>query len=158
LGIGILAVNLQALSTITNTIIIALAALAAIWQLRKFMAQIRLQVFMNYTERYSKIIVTIPEAAFDPEKSIFMIQTVSKEIKDEYLTAMRQYFNMCSEEFYLHQNRLLDKKVWRLWEKGIKFAMKLPSYQDAWEIIRGHEGYDEAFKKLVDQFTKKKSS
>jgi hypothetical protein len=144
-------IDSQTVFSIINAMILAAAAVAAIWQLRKLAEQARLTVFTAYTQRYSNIMAEIPESAFDPINSILSAKDLTPEIRNKYLSSMRLFFNLCSEEFYLHQQKLLDEKVWVLWRKGLEYHMRFPSYQDAWKVIGNHEGYDDDFKVLVSR-------
>lgn len=41
---------------------------------------------------------------------------------------MRVYFDLCSEEFYLYKDGLIDKRVWNEWEEGIIYPLTQKPY------------------------------
>ena len=48
---------------------------------------------------------------------------------------MRLYFDLCSEEYYLHTKGVIDSVVWGLWTEGIQMALKKKNYKIAWELL-----------------------
>lgn len=103
------------------SIISAAAAIAAvgvsIWYSRRILAparnlataQAKANFFVIYTGRYMELVKQKPNFAScnDSERTAFM----------------RQYFNLCSEEFYLHNHGMIDENVWQMW---VKMACALP--------------------------------
>jgi len=48
---------------------------------------------------------------------------------------MQLYFDLCSEEFYLHNQGVIDDHVWNLWVEGMKAAMIKQNFQAAWKYL-----------------------
>lgn len=122
------------------------AVVGGVWfgisQIRGLREQLRLTVFTSYTERYSKIIGELPDTVNVVEESV--LEDPQSNVNE--LTAIfRQFFDLCSEEYYLRGRKLLDTKVWKLWEKGMRYHMKSKSFQAAWYRLQ-NEGYDDDFK------------
>jgi hypothetical protein len=76
----------------------------------------KLNLFAEYTKRYQKIMLHFPESLHHPN---FDYDKLNAEQKDEILRYMRAYFDLCSEEYDLHQQKVIDKKVWENWKEGM---------------------------------------
>lgn len=66
--------------------------------------QLWLNVFVAFTQRYSDIFRDAPDSLRDPN---FSFEALEKEEKAEVLSIVRRYLNLCSEEFYLKQKKVL---------------------------------------------------
>ena len=93
--------------------------------------QYEFQFFADYTKRYQDLILKMP-ANLDTT-SVF-----NRDV-DIY---MRLYFDLCSEEYYLHTKGVIDSVVWGLWTEGIQMALKKKNYKIAWELLA--ENYNDA--------------
>jgi hypothetical protein len=69
----------------------------------------QLSFFSEYTKRYQKIVLNLPENQDDIE--IFT---------DEHKRWLRVYFDLCSEEYFLKEEGYINIKVWNEWEEGMK--------------------------------------
>ena len=86
----------------------------------------KLSFFAEYTKRYQEIMLNLPEGI----NTNSVAYNDSSERVRRYL---RAYIDLCSEEFYLHQNRKIHHKVWENWEQGIKASFQLNLFNEAWE-------------------------
>ncbi|WP_229773232.1 hypothetical protein [Vibrio parahaemolyticus] len=109
--------------------------------------QLKLQNYMEYTKRYQEIILNFPESV--NEKS-FVLDSFSPEIRDKTMRYMRVYFDLCFEEYDLHNKKMIDEDMWVTWEGGMKFAFSKPAFIQAWDIIKLDTEYSEGFNKLVE--------
>ena len=75
--------------------------------------------FTEYTRRYQDLIVRWPQSKSD---SI-----------TESGTFYELYFDLCSEEYYLHEKGAISDEVWALWEQGMQDAMRNRQFQTAWK-------------------------
>lgn len=99
--------------------------------------QYQLQFFAEYTKRYQDIILRMPDNM--DTSSIY-----NRDV-DIY---MRLYFDLCSEEYYLHTKGVIDEHVWELWTDGIKTALRKQNYKTAWKLLGGY--YDDtSFKNFM---------
>lgn len=89
--------------------------------------QYQFQFFAEYTKRYQNLILQMPDN----------LDTSSIYNKDVDIY-MRLYFDLCSEEHYLHTKGVIDDFVWGLWSEGIQTAMKRPNYKSAWKLLGGY--------------------
>lgn len=109
----------------------AIASCVAIVNTRKMAKkQYQFQFFTEYTRRYQELILNMP-------KDIDTSSIFNKDI-DVY---MRLYFDLCSEEYYLHSEGVIDDKVWSLWVDGISTAMSKQKFKTAWKLLGSY--YDD---------------
>lgn len=106
--------------------------------------QYEFQFFAEYTKRYQDLILQMP-------KDIDTSSIYNKDI-DVY---MRLYFDLCSEEYYLHSEGVIDNKVWELWVDGISTAMNKQKYKTAW-ILLGSYYDDENFVHFMNNLAREK--
>lgn len=131
--------ELSFLLSLFTTGILGLGLGFTIKELRELKDQSKLSVFTTYTTRYSDIIEGLPTNVNEKSRGL-------EEFPDKSRTMnfMRRFFDLCSEEFYLHQRKFIDNKVWKLWGEGMSFHLSFKSVQDAWLIVKV-EGYDTDF-------------
>lgn len=72
--------------------------------------QRKLQMFAEYTRRYQDIFMNMPDDIYNGTAKI---DTRTKRY-------MRLYFDLCSEEFHLWQNKEVPDEVWNLWVEVCK--------------------------------------
>lgn len=97
------------------------------------MKQIRNEFYAEYTRRYQDIILAMPDAVFE-----------GTAIADgATLKYMQLYFDLCSEEYHLHQNGLVPDNVWDNWKEGMEITTHIELYKKAWDKIKGT--YNEDF-------------
>src|SRR3990172_11070255 len=79
-------------------------------QLKVQNEQIKLNFFSEYIKEYREIILHFPE---NINERAFSYESLDKEKQDNTMRYMRAYFDLCSEEFFLHKNKFIDDKVWK---------------------------------------------
>ena len=109
--------------------------------------QMQLNFFSDYTKRYQEIILNFPESINQKD---FDFNILPKEERDKTLRYMRAYFDLCSEEYFLHKKKHIDEEMWGQWESGIKFAFSKTAFKKAWQILRTDTIYDGEFTKFVN--------
>ena len=77
--------------------------------------------------------------------------TSTPKEKEDILRWLRAYFDMCSEEYYLHDNELVDEKVWNLWEAGIVDSLKKPAFVKAWGLIQSNKYFHHKFATYIEK-------
>ena len=95
--------NIDSLNVYVNFMIMLTGIVTIIVTASQFIRQQRISLFEKYTQRYQHIIEIMPEYIFEGKP-------LHKRDK-EAVRAIRLYIDLCSEEFYLHQQKYLDKKV-----------------------------------------------
>jgi hypothetical protein len=112
--------------------------------------QLRVTVFLTYTERYSKVMNGVPFEARRPG-SEYQLDSRPAEEQNGVLSAFREYFNLCSEEMWLHEHRRIDRATWRIWERGMRQVARFPSFREAWEFLACEYAYYDRFQKFVTE-------
>ena len=118
---------------IVSVIGVFITALALWFTVRSFRKQLQLTFFADYTKRYQEIVLNFPESI---NEQGFSYESLSPEVKDKTLRYMRAYFDLCSEEYYLHRKNHIDNETWQEWETGMKFAFSKPAFSKAWGILQ----------------------
>ncbi|MBA3045395.1 MAG: hypothetical protein FP824_04205 [Euryarchaeota archaeon] len=118
-------------------------------QFKLMREQMEINIFADYTKRYQDIIMRFPE---NINEKTFSYEKLSDEERTNVLRTMRTYFDLCSEEFFLHQKKNLDKTVWKEWKKGMCYAFKKKAFREAWNKISKDTGYYDEFEKFVNQY------
>ncbi|WP_051305594.1 lipase chaperone [Desulfogranum mediterraneum] len=121
------------------TAVIAVCALG--WQIYQSNKQSKMQTFMTYTQRYQDILINLPVGV----ESIEFKFPVEKEEKELILRWLRAYFDLCSEEYFLNKNGLIQNEAWNLWEGGMKDSLKKPAFKEAWEELQSNQYYHKEF-------------
>lgn len=124
------------------TAIISCIAIANTRKMAK--RQYQFQFFAEYTKRYQDLILQMPDD--------LDISSIDSKDVDKF---MRLYFDLCSEEYYLHSKGVIDKKVWGLWVDGISTAMNKQKYKTAW-ILLGSYYDDENFVHFMNNLAREK--
>lgn len=125
-------------------------ALIAIWgliyQSKATRKQIKLQNFIEYTKRYQEIILNFPE---NINEQNFSFDAVSQEEKSKTMRYMRAYFDLCFEEFTLHEKKFIDNDLWSIWRGGMEGAFSKSAFKQAWETIKIDTKFGSAFENFV---------
>lgn len=111
--------------------------------------QMKLSSFSTYTQRYENIILSFPE---EIHSQVFDLSALPKSERDFILKYMRAYFDLCSEEYYLGTNELIEDYIWQQWKGGIRMNMSKPAFRQAWLIITNDTAFDKTFKRMIDSF------
>src|SRR5690242_6019080 len=94
--------SLQIVAEIISGIGLFIAVVALVFQVRGVKNQLRLGVFTEYTKRYADSRRGMrPEWRRTANRSL-PADNLSAEDRESLLAAMRSYFNLCSEEYFLH--------------------------------------------------------
>ena len=80
----------------------------------------------------------------------FSYEKLGQEKIDKTMRYMRIYFDLCSEEFFLHKHNYINKEVWKEWEEGMIIAFNKKAFITAWEKISNESGFYTDFKKFVN--------
>ena len=146
-NIGVLA----NIATIIAAIVAVIAIVTTIKSLRtsieQFKEQLQLTVFTDYTKRYQEIMLNFPESINEDD---FDFNNLGED-KDKTLRYMRAYFDLCSEEYFLHSQGKIGESTWREWKSGIEYAFSKTAFINGWSIICLDTGYYPDFVKFVSQ-------
>jgi len=139
-------VTTDTLITICIAILVGAATIA--FAARSIATQLRVIAFLEFTRRYSEIIVQMPTAARALKDDVSLSSLPQSE-RAATLNAFRLYFNLCSEEFYLSEEKVLRKPTWRIWRRELSTYLRTQIARDAWTEVRGE--YYKTFRNEVER-------
>jgi len=137
---------LQNLLTVLASAGSLVATGAVVYSLIVLRNQLRLQVFLEYTRRFDEI--EFPEGAFvEPWPRL----TKKRARKAE--RAFRKYFDLCSQEWWLHQSGKIESRVWEVWARGMSDIVATAGGRHAWQTIRPeYQNVFPGFASFIDEF------
>ena len=139
------------LGSAVATFLGVVVAAVAIWiQIRKLNEQLMLQHFADYTKRYQEIVLQFPE---NINEATFVLE--SHPDYSRTMRHMRAYFDLCFEEWYLNQRKLLDNEIWNVWESGMETALSKSAFKQAWAKIKNDTNFGSAFEQYVERLNEK---
>lgn len=117
-----------------------------------FYRQNRLTFYAQYTERNMEIMKDMPSCVlYEKDKELEDNETKKKENEDKYenfKVNVFLYFDLCSEEYYLHKNKYIEEKVWNDWKDGMAdFFNRLSVNKQLQEIVKEHK---DAYPDFID--------
>lgn len=83
-------------------------------------------LFCDYTRRYQEIILAMPESLTDE---------TARSTDRDVIRHMRLYFDLCSEEFYLHDKGYFPEDIWKFWVAGLRDNLKRRVYHNSWLLL-----------------------
>lgn len=150
------------MSTETVAIVVSIAGviatlLAIVFGFRGIHNQLWLSMFSEYAKRYSEIMDALPFEARH-RGSGFDARALPDYQQKRFLSAIRNYLNLCSEEFWLKEKGLIDGRTWEVWIKGMGQVAELPCFDFAWESLKSEWTYFEEFCVFMDRIVMAASS
>ena len=122
-----------------------------LWQIHEHNRQSKLTIFTIYTQRYQNIVINFP---IEIEQDDFILD--DHIANDRMLLVwIRAYFDLCSEEFQLHKDKLIDQHIWGLWDAGIQNSFQKPAFKDAWKKIQKNNYYNAIFANYIERLINK---
>jgi hypothetical protein len=131
---------------IISFIMALIAVIALVVQNRAAAKQVRLQNFIEYTKRYQDIILNFPETI---NESTFMLDTLSEDVRAKTMRYMRACFDLCYEEFVLHEKKFIYDEFWEIWKDGMKAAFGKHAFKEAWQKISKDTSFSSQFVDFV---------
>ena len=130
------------------TVIVAVIALAV--AVKGVRDQLRVSVFLTYTDRYAKVMRGVP---FDSRRpgSNYRLASRPNDERIRVLEAFREYFNLCSEEIWLHDQGRIDNDTWKVWERGMRQVAMFPYFLEVWEALAFEYEYYDDFLDFVNE-------
>ena len=103
-------------------------------QNKQMLKQSRMSLFAEYTRRYQDIMVRMPASVYSGQFDTKITEVVG---------FMRLYFDLCSEEYWLNEEKMLPERTWGIWVERMQTTMNQKPFKEAWKYLSGH--YDEKF-------------
>lgn len=94
--------------------------------------------YFEYNKRFAEILMRVPSKYIEDQK-------VADNDMD-FDKIMRVYFNLCQEEYYLNEAKLLEEAIWKAWMQGMKNYMKKAAFEDAWRRLGDSPSYSNEFR------------
>jgi hypothetical protein len=130
---------------VTAAVASGIGALSAVLiQLRIFNKQLTVQIYSDYTKRYQEIIVRLPEDINEMDFDL-----ASRPDYDAVMRGLRTYFDLCFEEWDLHERKLISKGIWGIWSGGIGTALSKPAFIQAWSVVDRSSDYGGEFEAFI---------
>ncbi|GEM_PF-6498852 len=111
---------------------------------RQFYQQHRLSFYEHYTERNMMIMDEMPSFVLYKKDKV----TLSKEDEEKWRVSIFLYFDLCSEEYYLHQTKYIEDKVWNDWKDGMADFFNRDGVNEILQEIV--EQYRESYRDFID--------
>ena len=132
---------LDYISKLATTLSIVGGVIAFGIGLYNYNRQMNAQVFLQYAIRYDEIMNSFPNSA--RMARIKSSEALPKPSAELTICVLR-YFNLCSEEFYLHQAKYMSKDVWGVWKDEMIRTWRTPLFQREWKkIVHEFDTYPE---------------
>lgn len=129
---------------------VVVSIIAVVVALKGVRDQLRTATFLAYTERYAKIMAQVPYPARRPGSG-YRLDKVPIQERIDVLRAFRDYFNLCSEELFLHSIGRIDAETWQIWRLGIRQVMEFPCFEEVWtELGPEYEYYGDFVRFMTD--------
>lgn len=112
-----------------------LGALAAIWQLQLLKQQSRTTFEDNLVGEYRRIVADLPLAAL-------LGEALTEDQAENALPVFYQYFDLCNQQAFLHQDGRVTTATWEEWRDGIHSNMRRPAFAEAWAEIAARANGD----------------
>ncbi|MBF0585316.1 hypothetical protein INT08_06660 [Prosthecochloris sp. N3] len=129
-----------------SVLAVFVALVALWWEVKQNTQQAKIQNFLAYTQRYQEIMANLP---CDIDRDSFSLDSLDLQKKEYVLRWIRAYYDLCSEEYYLYRQRLIDKNVWLLWEMGMKDSFNRRGFVEGWEFVQSNQYYSKSFAEYV---------
>jgi hypothetical protein len=127
---------------------VGVSALAIVAALKGVRDQLRVTVFLTYTDRYAKVMNQVPYKAREPGSN-YRLTARPEDERTQVVGAFREYFNLCSEEIWLHEHRRIDRATWNVWKRGMQQVARFPCFREAWEMLAFEYNYHGDFQSFV---------
>lgn len=109
--------------------------------------QLKVEIFSDYSTRYQSIIADFPEGI---NEQSFLLTSLKPEEYSKTMRKMRQYFDLCFEEWFLNSKGLLEPSFWELWSGGMTTALSKPAFVDAWKTVKDSSVFGLDFEKFIE--------
>lgn len=109
--------------------------------------QLKVEIFSDYSTRYQSIIADFPEGI---NEQSFLLTSLKPEDYSKTMRKMRQYFDLCFEEWFLNSKGLLEPSFWELWSGGMTTALSKPAFVDAWKTVKDSSVFGLDFEKFIE--------
>jgi len=130
---------------------ILIAAASLFFGIYIYRKQTNIQIFLDFTKRYEGIMDSFPnDTVFYRLSTDMEPPPESKELT----LAVLKYLNLCSEEYYLMEEKLLSKKLWNIWKDELENILQSKLVRREWPKIKNEYSAYKEFQMYVDDLIK----
>ncbi|MCZ7679803.1 MAG: hypothetical protein M5U28_13980 [Sandaracinaceae bacterium] len=126
---------LELIVDIVQIVSVALGAIAVWAGLRGVRDQLFVQTFVEYTDRFGAVIAELHATTGTDGLKVRLAQ-LPPEKRVVVCGIMRRYFDLCSQEKYLHGRGFIDPETWQIWAARMADTMRSPIARDTWAELR----------------------
>ena len=98
----------------------------------------QLQFYAYFWQKWDRVLESLPygvfEMGFEPE---------SDEDKKALMVTLRSYFDLCAQEFFMHEQGVIEEAIWQNWARGLTGCMRLPIFKEAYTELNVSVSYPE---------------
>jgi hypothetical protein len=126
-----------------------LSIITVYFQVRQSSKAMAADVFTTYTMRYAEIMKQLP-----PELRGRLFNAKADETakyKQDVDIVLAQYLDLCCEEFYLSEHRMLPKSIWTIWSAEMSQCLTSDAVRQFWQENRDSYQSNPSFQKLVNE-------
>jgi len=142
--LNLLAQFIIAISTFVGVMFAVIGARSAY---RQYRMQTLAQMFIHFTKRYHEVRNELPNSA----NKIFTDVFSGEKFPEESHDALVSYLNLCGEEYYMFQRKLLDEHLWNTWSSDLYIIVAEKGFQDIWEEKLKKHISNSDFVKLIER-------
>ena len=103
----------------------------------------RQKLFEEYSKRYCYLISSLIE-------STSSFQNNFDKNKPQQRRYALEFFMLISEEFFLQEEKLIDERIWNIWDQGVDFHLKKNFFMTAWNYCQNEVDFDGKFSEYVN--------
>jgi hypothetical protein len=109
--------------------------------------ELKLSHYSEYTSRYQDILLNFPS---NIGALSFQLHKLKAADREKILVYMRAYFDLCYEEWDLHNRQLIDQKDWDVWKDGMSKTLVRPAFRESWQHFTSENSeFGDTFTKFV---------
>ena len=121
------------------------------WALRSIRDQMKLQSYLELTSRFEQILPRIPREVLECRRDVSMEECIADVDEGRVVRrSLTAYFALCAQEHVLVERGLLDRGIWKLWERRLEMVVSSPPARRVLEeMLRAGEFHSTEFRKRV---------
>lgn len=112
---------------------VLIAGVGVYFGIRVYRRQMNAQLFLAFTERHAKVAQRLPR---HEERNAATKTPEDPSKTSEITSAILDYLNLCSEEYYLWQGRFLSTAIWEIWEAELIRTLRTPLFLREWKGLK----------------------
>jgi hypothetical protein len=127
---------------IISSIILGVVAIGVTWfysfgSSKREKDRMMKDLFSEFNSRYDKLndsLATI-EANYKDYNHFKELRVTNADDYKKLKQDVIDFFNLCAEEYYWHQKKRIDQKIWRSWHAGMNYWYNnVPTIKKLWQL------------------------